>query len=60
MHLKKNSFSARWLVGCILGLGTLWTSFGAVESLPADQRRNGKDTLKAFDQSADASLASTV
>ena len=60
MRIFSQCLRHRLATVCLLSLLVSFDRLQAIDRLPDEQRRNGKDTLKAFGESADASLASTV
>ena len=60
MRVSESCSYARWLLPCMLAVGTSSLGLGKVKPLPEEQRRNGNTTLESFSESSEASLASTV
>jgi serine protease Do len=60
MHTYPHRFYNHLPIICLLLFIGSFSSLGAIDPLPIEQRRNGSETLQAFEESSKASLSSTV
>ena len=60
MHNYPYPFYNHHPIICLLLFIGSFSPLGAIDPLPLEQRRNGSETLQAFEESSKASLSSTV
>ena len=60
MHTYPHRFSNHLPIICLLLFIGSFSPLGAIDPLPIEHRRNGSETLQAFEESSKASLSSTV